>query len=687
MTEDYSRPHALLPFLDRFVQDSSPYASARCRLVRDGSLRVSLVDDQGPLEVAWVEHAPEGGVVEATRGVVVCADVGPDRRRRRLAARHVARRLARLLRGEPPHLLQFRNRNHQRLIWDARLFGHLCPEMLVRGRTRYFSYRLAEVDQFEGYLNLTFTSRRQAVRLRLQLGDVGDGEALQTWGPISLLVLEDERDAQQRSDPEHQVEEFVGYLLSRNLPPRFSLSFAHMDPPAGYLPPDHGVDFLCPTDLDDSAFFEMLLATDGQVALVFSCDRECFNLFSLVGGSRERWTTTAPWYVPPAPGLLDHVLSLNLTTRSTLMGDDRLEACLAALAQRDPAPELVVLVDSCLSKLVGADVDGPAARFTSRGEVPLVRYDIRLTQSPPMAPLRDFWRDLAGALGDAGRSAGDDAVAFVGLHPEAQRELFPLLADMGVQPMGNLFPRLDLSVFRATRQTRKVVASSWAYLDHTGLLAALPPAARLPLPYGVAGTAAWLEATARVAAPDGGEPALPTAEIEAAAEALVRQRALTGEARVAIFARSRDVVSQLSPELRFGVPLLPLLRELGLGVDLNLYVAADEEPDAGGLLDALGLDATRGDSVRLYHDRRRLPGLMASRDFTVVYTETFRDERVTAAGKTPLSPGQLHPGLRGAVRTARTVRSLVASRFYGRYHHLLDNPLARRRRRQEETRA
>ncbi len=685
MTEDYSQAHVLLPFLDRFIEDSSPYAAARCRLVHDGSLRVQLEDDQGPLEVAWVEQSDDG-VIEEARGVVVRAEGPSDRVR--LAARHVARRLARLQRGDPPHLLQFRNRNPQRLIWDTRLFGHLCPEMLVRGRTRYFAYRLAEVDAFEGYLNLTFSSRRQTVRLRLQLGDLGGAEPLQTWGPVSLVILEDDRDEEQRGDPEHQVEQFVGYLLSRNLPPRFSLSFAHMDPPAGYLPPDHGVDFLRPTNLDDSAFFEMLLATGGQVALVFSCDRECFNLFSLVGGARERWTTTAPWYVPPAAGLLDHVLSLNLTTRATLMGDDRLDACLTALARRDPAPELVVLVDSCLSKLVGADVDGPAGRFARSSAVPLVRYDIRLTQSPPMGPLREFWRDLASALDATGDDAGEvepGGVAFVGLHPGAEEELFATLEAMGLRPSGNLFPRLDLGAFCAARRARSVVASSWTYLDDMGLLEALPPAARLPLPYGVEGTAAWLEAVARAAAP-GAEHDLPADEFEAAAEELTRQRERTGEARVGIFARSRDVVAQLSPEKRFGVPLLPLLRELGLGVDLNLYAAADEEPDAGGLLTALDLDAARGDSVHLYRDRAELPELLAAGDYPVVYTETFRDERITAAGKTPLSPAQLHPGLVGAVRTARTLRSLVASRFYGRYHHLHDNPLARRRRREEVTR-
>ncbi|MDI7269897.1 MAG: hypothetical protein QME96_18045, partial [Myxococcota bacterium] len=386
--QDYSSAHVLLPFIAEFVQARSPYEGVSVEMVRDGSLRVRLRDGGRLLSLLWSE-APRRAAVEVSLAGVVVSVERPHRFRTRQekdrmegAARHVARRLGRLLRGNPPHLLLWRNRNLERLHWGVRMLNGLCPDLLVRGHTRYFDYTVAGLDEYEGFINVEFRSRGAGVALRLVPTGMLEGRALVSWGPVSLVLLRDERTPEQRKLPEHRVEEFLGYILSRNLPSEFSLAFERNDPPGGYLPEGFDVDFLRTRALDDTSFFEMLLATSEEIGVVTSCDRECFSLFSFLASSKEGWTTNHPWEIRPAPGYLEHCYNVSLDGRSTVMGSENIERCLETLRRAESPPGLIIFIDSCLQRLIGEDVDGPVARFRSGCSLPLVHYDIRTTQHP-----------------------------------------------------------------------------------------------------------------------------------------------------------------------------------------------------------------------------------------------------------------------------------------------------------------
>jgi hypothetical protein len=108
---------------------------------------------------------------------------------------------------------------------------------------------------------------------------------------------------------------------------------------------------------------------------------------------------------------------------------------------------------------------------------------------------------------------------------------------------------------------------------------------------------------------------------------------------------------------------------MGLGVDLNLFVEPGDtvEPCAG-------LSPDRGDSISTFTHFRELPDWLESGEFELVYTETYRDERIQHAGKTPIALHHLHPGFLGALRSIRNVNAALAAGFNRRFRKYFPNP-------------
>jgi hypothetical protein len=668
---DYSQPHVLLPFLEGFLTEQAPFNGAQVDLRPDGALAVRLSRPAGePAHVAWVETTSGAPVsVPATWGHVE-GDDGSGQ-----AARHVEARLRRLLRGAVPELLQWRNRNPQTLFWGAHMFERLRPDLLSAGRTRWFDYALTRVDEYEGLIGLEFESRDARVLLRLTLTELlGEQVPVHRWGPVALVVAEDDRPADRRDARAHRVEDYVAYLLSRNLPPAFTLAFERGDPPEGYRPPDWNIDFLEAEPPDDTSWFQMLQASpDDGVTTVYSCDLECFNLFSYVSAPGESSRVAAPWAAVPEPGHLGRVRRVHLDDYTAIMGGDGPDQCLEDLATAPTPPELIVYVDSCLSRLLGEDVDGAVRRFQSAHDVPVVKYDIDLAQEPYLAQVRTFWERLLDACPPGEGDPATDSAAFVGFGPEHLREVVPALARRGVRSAGTVFPQLDLVALRSLGRAGVLVLNEWDYVStvFAGVLDRLhAPRVTLPLPYGFDAAVEFVDGITR-------RLGLPGTVLDDPAVAAQRERfdaacrPLRGRP-VTLVGRAAEVEDSMSPARRFGIPVADALRELGLALDILLYM----EPgvDEAALRAALRLDAYPEDGVRFFSHWRELPDALRQGPGSAIYTETYRDRRITSAGKTPLTLRAFEPGFRGAVRTAENVLGLLEHRFYTSHAHHLGDP-------------
>lgn len=660
---DYERADVLLPFLERFLAEKSPFTAAEVTLRPDGALAVGLTRaDRDPVEVCWVESATGAAVsIPASEGVVEGA-AGSGQ-----AARHVASRLQHLLRGKVPGLLEWRNRNPMRLFWGAHLFERLRPGLLAAGRTRWFDYALTRVDEYEGLVGLEFESREARVLLRLTLTELlGEVTPVHTWGPVALIVVEDDRNEEVRDLRKHRVEDFTAYLLSRNLPPRFTMAFERGDAPAGYRAPDWNIDLLETEPPDDTSWFQMLQASpDDGVISVYSCDLECFNLFSYVSAPGESSRVAAPWAAVPEPGHLGRIRRVHLDDYTTIMGGDGPERCLEELATDAKPPELILYVDSCLSRLLGEDVDGAVERFRAQHPIPVVRYDIDLAQEPYLAQVRIFWDRLLDAVSLDERDPTPDSAVFVGFGPEHLREVVPVLERRGVVAAGTVFPQLDLEALRGLGRAGLLVLNEWDYVAtvFAGVLDRVQgPRISLPLPYGFQIATDFVDGITRRLGVSGA--VLRDPEIAGLRERFDGVRAGLRGRVVTLVGRAAEVADSMSPARRFGIPVADTLRELGLALDILLFRDPNEDLDETELRAALRLDAHADDGVRFFSHHSQLIDRLSEGPGEAVYTETYRDRRVTHAGRTPLTLRAFEPGFRGAIRTAENIESILDSRFH-----------------------
>lgn len=690
MSQEFSRPEALLNFVCQFIQTGSPLSDLSAALEVDGSLRFDFILDLQHASVRWSEHPPSGNECEileegAVKGCIwfVPSASAPDpkqalRERRVLA--HIAERLRRLLRGSPPALLQWRNRNPEpvTVYWSPRLFARLGEDLMKPGDTRYYDYTLTRIDEYEGFINLAFESRSATVVFRLLPTELLDGDALMIWGPMAACVIRDERSEEEKRDPRHAVEAFFGYVLSRLLPPVFSLAFEGKDPPAGYMPPDFNIDMVNVDPPDSSSLYEMIFATSEDVTTVTACDRECFNMFSFVAAPKESWITNTPWRIVPSVDLFSHVHNIHLSSEKTVMGSEDIDTCLTALRKAPKPPGMVVFIDSCISRMMGDDLAGPISRFRKNSDIPLVQYEITLSESHYLRTFRDFWKRVYLQTADPGLPPEPGRVCLLGVTNEADGEIVRVLRELGVTVGSRLFPSLTLSEARELNRNALVVINEWDYIRvlFSDMLEIFErPRCVLPLPYGIDGSLNWYKAVCQAAGVGDGS-GLETLPVSGRArEAFDSERRRMAPHRIGIFLRLRDTAAHLGPQGRFGVPFLSLLRELGLGVDLNLF--ADSQAHAPkGLFESLGLSEEKGDSLSYFEHWKQLPGLIRQGDFSLVYTETFRDQRVTSAGKVPLGLHDLQPGFLGAAQTMRRVRLLAGSGFFARYGRFLRDPYA-----------
>ena len=686
MARDLDAADRLLEHLAERIERDPDVDRAEVRFCRDGTVRFELTLRGKIIRLEWNAHVSDAVAESALpheNGVVVVrrsgasVDRGAQAELQALCA-HVALQIEHLARAGPAHLLTWRNRELRKIHWGVRMLHRLCPGALVSGRTRYFDYRLTGLDEYEGLVRLRFESRQRTVVLRLSLRAATTGP-LQCWGPVALTVAEDDRSDAERADRAHQVEELVGYLLSRNLPADFELAFERGDPPLGYLPPDFGVDLLQLVPPDDTSWFYMIFASADDVAIVTCCDRECFNLFSFVTAPPEGWAAAAPWRLDPSADLLRHLYQVGVAGDAALMGSQRAERCLGAVAQSRRPPELILMIDSCLSRMLGEDLDGVVRQFGTTSQIPIVLYDVKLVQEPYLGQLDAFWKNVYRAVRKNDVSAGSGRLALFGV--DLPPDLQDILGRLGLAIASDLFPGFSVRSVQALDSCSLVVRSRWhcvPAMSRSLLVELGAPTLDLPLPCGWDGSRRWLDQVSRTA---GGrrldELSWPDDVLQARErfEHLVDQIRGT---RIGVVSRRASVRSELSPEQRYGVDLIDVLHELGLGIDLNLYAAAGESAPDEQLISDLGLRPDLGDSVSAFSDRAELVPILARGDFPLVYTEQYRDVRVISAGKTPLGLSDLRPGFFGAMHNARMVLAKSKSRFFSRYGRYCSDPYAHR---------
>jgi nitrogenase molybdenum-iron protein alpha/beta subunit len=356
-------------------------------------------------------------------------------------------------------------------------------------------------------------------------------------------------------------------------------------------------------------------------------------------------------------------LFTDIRDREVITGADRLlDQTLEALAEDPARPKMVFVHGGCLPDVTGDDLEASVARTRDKLRLPVVVVG---TRNDPLAAALG---ELVGEREfDPQRELEPGSVALLGF-PEVtgRAEIDAMLERAGVEVVATALPNFGPDELEGLCRASVLVAYPWSrHLETSRRLSArLAPARAIlpPSPYGVAGCCRWLRA---VAAASGRGEAMETVIAARLDELRPRWQALRARARryrVGFIVDHPSWRAVLDPARSVGVPMLPMLLEMGFGVEVLIYVrpGADEPEPEPGLV-----------RVRSYRSCAELDALLAEPGVVAWYSELHYERRLTRKGKNPFSLRQFHMGLDGALRSLRELVELAELPFFRRYHEHL----------------
>ena len=399
------------------------------------------------------------------------------------------------------------------------------------------------------------------------------------------------------------------------------------------------------------------LRFDVSVTHVVHADAECMNESPMARLIRQPLVVN-PWETVAAVSAGVHPASSPRVERlSTDLGDldiirgtlPRLEALLEQVGE-SATTDVVVVSNSCVPNILSEDLGATVRRFRRACPRPVFYSD----QKDPSLDrhLASLVRQLALQAGDAPEPAPGSA-ALLGLHdPRGRDELSALLAAAGVPVVGALIPDVSIERLRGARRAEVVVhpaRSTWNPVceELVGHLPGRP--LKLPAPFGVAGSRAWLQAVAaevdRVDALD----AAWTTTWEPLRGEWERLHARASGLGLGFLLQPAAARRLLADGGLWGVPALEIALEAGFVVTLGLI----GEPEVSGEWEPL-VTPWRARALRVVPvpTEQALHALLRDGTIDAALSEFFDDGRLTSAGAGRFSLADLECGPGGALRTA-----------------------------------
>ena len=338
-------------------------------------------------------------------------------------------------------------------------------------------------------------------------------------------------------------------------------------------------------------------------------------------------------------------------------GEARLAAAVAEVIGRRGRPEAVVIVSTCLSEVIGDDIEHVARLAEQAHGVPVV--PIKATGLQPLRPI-EIARRVHDALATRFLTAEgppEPVVGFVGYPAVAHdggpgflAEVSSVLDAVGAAP-GPAWPSGGIRDLARLARVAAVFAPE--RVVHRGLLERLEAIGHAEVvvhaaPFGVAACRSFYDAVGARAglAREVAERVAP--DLERAAARIGQFRGRHEGRRVAVcFGNNREGTSALTT-LHLGVGYVPLLVEMGL---VPVLVALTEDtPSQWAKVRELAARLGAAPEVHLHRRPEDLTAVLVGGDFAVASNEDCQKCFVDAAGLPFVRFLGFEPGLRGAVR-------------------------------------
>ena len=420
--------------------------------------------------------------------------------------------------------------------------------------------------------------------------------------------------------------------------------------------------------------FEM----DARYVSIEHCDMECHYATPIIADNQFDFYNY-PWLesgtVPSSrheerSDLVEHYRT-RLDEGDVISGStDKLRRLLSGVVNDLDDQQIIMVNNACTPIIAGDDVESLLKAMRRRCPVPIML----LGPDGGTHPFLQFFLKMKEDRGFAEAEADPSAVNLVGFPATRDVEdLTLLLEQMGARINCRPFPRIEMSIF-----DDYLTAAAQIFLPNVFFteiyeklfgdvgVPTFTPAA----PYGMAATGAWFEAVGEAL----GMKKQARAVSEEARKSLSAEwNTLTrraGALTLGFVVNKRGAARLADPELNYGVPILPLLNEMGFTCDILAY--APEEGDEEQMLSTLADAGQNGvEVVRTFVSREELHRMLRDSPARSFYSDFYFDHRLSAAGKSQFSLQFFELGFDGALRTLRRLVAAAGVPFFRKYARYL----------------
>ena len=371
----------------------------------------------------------------------------------------------------------------------------------------------------------------------------------------------------------------------------------------------------------------------------------------------------------------DSMVTTDLDEQDVILGNDqKLRDVLEyATTQPNPKNKPIFVANTCVPTVTGEDVESLVKEYREKTDVPLVY----LTVSPQS--MNDVFIDLFETRRlKAEKEAGPPdprRVNMIGFaHTRATRELIRLLGRFDITVNLLLLPDLEIDLIRRMPKAALNVFfanSLWQHMYDQLKVDSRIPAVEPPAPFGWSKTREWAKEV--VEALDDTVEFEPVWE-EYAAEYADEWRDLTEQLsahRLGLVIRGEETHYVTDPTKTWGIALLPLADEMGVGLDVFVSGLNERKARIGTERITKAFGKGHSHTVQDFDSFESMRKLLRESSCSAVLTNHFFDWRVGEAGKNRFSLQHFEMGLPGTVRTAERLLEICETPFYRKYARYL----------------
>lgn len=435
-------------------------------------------------------------------------------------------------------------------------------------------------------------------------------------------------------------------------------------------------DFLA-IDVFDLLPYESIEASNPFLRISHS-DLECHRFMPREKASNVN-VVDFPW-IPTSSGgtvkALEKTLSTDLVEDDVIMGCNPRVCELLDHVLDDGVECPIIFANTCLPATTAEDVISVLQRYREAFPVPIL-IDDRATSDFEQEMFADlFVLPAIDSEHDQTQAVGRDprAINVVGFtRDESFEELSGFLSDLDIHVNAAVLPSLTSpELERFPRGSLNVLLRRTGRWD--GFFDVLCSDETVPSisphgPYGIKGTRRWLEAIVEALGQTSAFEDFWESHLSGIEESWDELRARARGHRIIVAGRGLDIERLADPANTNGVPLVPVLEEMGFELDVLIH----EDGIQGLDQVVLGLlEKPEPHGIRAFRDQQELEQMLMESDADAVVSNYAFDWRLTQAGKGRVSLRHFEMGVTGALNTLRRILRVCATPFFKKYQPFLE---------------